>query len=148
MTSAARLNPRTPFNPAAIDNPYDYNRDRLVNSADQVIPRYNATTPWTMLKLITAPAVVTTDDAAATDKATAVAIAVLSNDRNVGGALSVSRVDAASSLGASLSINADQTIRYDPRFRRPCRRCWPANRCGTRLPTRSRTTRGLPTRRR
>ena len=110
----ARLNPRTPFNPAAIDNPYDYNRDRLVNSADQVIPRYNATTPWTMLKLITAPAVVATDDAAATDKATAVSIAVLSNDRNVGGALSVYRVDAASSLGASLAINADQTIRYDP----------------------------------
>ncbi len=111
---AARLNPRTPFNPAAIDNPYDYNRDRLVNSADQVIPRYNATTPWTMLKLIAAPAVVATDDAAATDKATAVAIAVLSNDRNVGGALSVARADAASSLGASLAINADQTIRYDP----------------------------------
>ncbi len=110
----ARLNPRTPFNPAAIDNPYDYNRDRLVNSADQVIPRYNATTPWTMLKLITAPAVVATDDAAATDKATAVPIAVLSNDRNASGALSVSRADAASSLGASLAINADQTIRYDP----------------------------------
>ncbi len=110
----ARLNPRTPFNPAAIDNPYDYNRDRLVNSADQVIPRYNATTPWTMLKFITAPAVVTMDDAAATDKATAVPIAVLSNDSNVGGALSVSRADAASSLGASLLINADQTIRYDP----------------------------------
>ncbi len=111
---AARLNPRTPFNPAAIDNPYDYNRDRLVNSADQVIPRYNATTPWTMLKFITAPAVVTTNDTAATDKATAVAIAVLSNDSNASGALSVSQVDAASSLGASLAINADQTIRYDP----------------------------------
>ncbi len=111
---AARLNPSTPFNPAAIDNPYDYNRDRLVNSADQVIPRYNATTPWTMLELITAPAVVATDDAAATDKATAVSIAVLSNDSNASGALSVSQVDAASSLGASLAINADQTIRYDP----------------------------------
>ncbi len=110
----ARLNPSTPFNPAAIDNPYDYNRDGLVNSADQMIPRYNATTPWTMLNLITAPAVVATDDAAATDKATAVPIAVLSNDRNGGGALSVSCVDATSSLGASLAINADQTIRYDP----------------------------------
>jgi VCBS repeat-containing protein len=85
-----------------------------VNSADQIVPRYNATTPTTMLRLLVAPAVVATDDVAATDEDTAVPIAVLSNDRNVGGSLSVNTVSATSSLGAAITINADQTIRYDP----------------------------------
>jgi hypothetical protein len=51
----ARQNPRTPLNRAPIYNAYDYNRDSLVNSSDQVIPRLYATTPVSALKLITMP---------------------------------------------------------------------------------------------
>ena len=100
--------------PATIDNLYDFNRDKIVNATDQIIARNNQTL-LNALKLITAPAVVTTDDTAITNEDTAVSIAVLSNDRNVlGGILSVYQVVAVSSLGASLTINPDNTIRYDP----------------------------------
>ena len=44
-----------PLNPAAIDDPCDYNRDGLVNGTDQIIARNNQTNPLTMLRLITAP---------------------------------------------------------------------------------------------
>ena len=111
----ARQNPHTPVNRATVTDVYDYNRDSLVNSTDQVVPRTYATTPVTALKLITVPAVIATDDVAATDEDTPVSIAVLNNDRNVlGGVLSVYRVDAVSSLGASLTINPDKTIQYNP----------------------------------
>ena len=43
-----------PLNRAAIDDPYDFNRDRLVNATDQIIARNNYTNPLTMLRLITA----------------------------------------------------------------------------------------------
>ncbi len=46
-----------PINLAAIDDPYDYNRDRLVNTTDRMIARSNQTGPTGMLRLITAPAV-------------------------------------------------------------------------------------------
>ena len=55
----ARENQHTPSNRAAIGDVYDYNRDSLVNSTDQVLPRTHVTTPSTALKLITAPSVVT-----------------------------------------------------------------------------------------
>ncbi|MEE8452870.1 MAG: hypothetical protein V3R99_13175, partial [Thermoguttaceae bacterium] len=42
---------------ALIDDPYDYNRDGLVNGTDQIIARENQTNPLTMLRLITTPAV-------------------------------------------------------------------------------------------
>ncbi|KKL69631.1 hypothetical protein LCGC14_2112970, partial [marine sediment metagenome] len=54
---AARNFQHGPFNRAAIDDPYDYNRDRLVNGTDQIIARNNQTNPLTMLRLITPPAV-------------------------------------------------------------------------------------------
>ncbi|MEE8451407.1 MAG: lamin tail domain-containing protein, partial [Thermoguttaceae bacterium] len=40
------------INPTTVDDPYDYNRDRLVNGTDQVIARNNQTNPLTMLRLI------------------------------------------------------------------------------------------------
>jgi hypothetical protein len=46
----------SPLNPAAIDDPYDYNRDGLVNGTDQIIARNSQTNPLTMLRLIAAPA--------------------------------------------------------------------------------------------
>lgn len=49
----ARQNPRSAFNPATIDHPYDYNRDRLVNATDQLIARLNTTSGFTALQLIT-----------------------------------------------------------------------------------------------
>ena len=111
----ARDNPHGRTNLADITDVYDFNRDKYVNATDQIIARDNATGRTNALVLMTAPSVVTTDDAAATDEDTAVSIAVLNNDRDTkGGALSVYRVDAVSSLGASLTINPDQTIRYDP----------------------------------
>jgi hypothetical protein len=52
----ARAHPRTSANPAPVDDRYDYNRDRMVNVADQLIARRNHTTVDTALKLIAAPA--------------------------------------------------------------------------------------------
>jgi hypothetical protein len=40
---------------AAIDNPYDYNRDQSVNAADQLVARNHATSVVTALSLITPP---------------------------------------------------------------------------------------------
>jgi hypothetical protein len=47
-----RLNGRKQSSPAPIDFRYDMNRDGLVNSADQVIARLNATNALTALRLI------------------------------------------------------------------------------------------------
>ncbi|HOA74141.1 MAG TPA: hypothetical protein PKL76_11900 [Phycisphaerae bacterium] len=51
----ARNNPHTFLNPAPIDSPYDYNRDRLVSATDQLISRDNATTFLDNLKPIVFP---------------------------------------------------------------------------------------------
>jgi hypothetical protein len=51
----ARNNPHSPFNPAPLDNNYDYNRDKLVNATDQLIARNNRTNPFVPLRLITTP---------------------------------------------------------------------------------------------
>ncbi|MEE8452562.1 MAG: Ig-like domain-containing protein [Thermoguttaceae bacterium] len=53
---AARNFQHGSLNPAAIDDRYDYNRDRLVDGTDQIIARNNQTNPLSMLRLITAPA--------------------------------------------------------------------------------------------
>ena len=45
-----------PINMATIDDPYDYNRDRLVNVTDRSIARGHQTGPTTALRLITPPA--------------------------------------------------------------------------------------------
>ncbi len=37
----ARNNPKAAFNPALVDNDYDYNKDKLVDAADQLISRNN-----------------------------------------------------------------------------------------------------------
>ena len=42
-------------NPAAINDLYDYNRDKKVNSTDQIIARNNGTTGQTALQSITVP---------------------------------------------------------------------------------------------
>ncbi|MEE8451940.1 MAG: S8 family serine peptidase, partial [Thermoguttaceae bacterium] len=44
-----------PLSPAGVDDPYDYNRDKLVNASDRIIARTHQTNPLTMLRLITAP---------------------------------------------------------------------------------------------
>jgi len=54
---AARNFQHGPANLAAIDDPFDYNRDRLVNTTDRTIARNNQTGPITALRLISAPAV-------------------------------------------------------------------------------------------
>jgi hypothetical protein len=51
----ARAHPRTSRNPAPIDYPWDYNRDRLVNISDQLIARNNKTTTANDLNLIKVP---------------------------------------------------------------------------------------------
>ena len=50
-----RDNKRGPFNPARIEDRYDFNRDGLVNSTDVVFARDNITSPFTALQLITPP---------------------------------------------------------------------------------------------
>ncbi len=42
-------------NPAAIDDAYDFNRDKKIGPTDQVICRNNGTNSATALKLITVP---------------------------------------------------------------------------------------------
>ncbi len=48
----ARNNPRTFLDPAAIDDPYDYDRNQRVNLADEILARNNGTTFLTALQLI------------------------------------------------------------------------------------------------
>jgi len=50
-----RNHPTSVFFPAAVDNAYDFNRDRAVNGQDQAVARSNATSVFTALKLITVP---------------------------------------------------------------------------------------------
>jgi VCBS repeat-containing protein len=47
-----RDNPHGPFNPAPMNDRYDFNRDRLVNATDLVIARDHVTSPLTALRLI------------------------------------------------------------------------------------------------
>ncbi|HYW80118.1 MAG TPA: hypothetical protein VE890_11105, partial [Thermoguttaceae bacterium] len=51
----ARNFQRSAVDPAGIDDPYDYNRDGLVDGTDQILARSNQTNPLTMLRLIEAP---------------------------------------------------------------------------------------------
>ena len=44
-----------PHDRATVEDPYDYNRDALVDGTDQIIARENQTNPLTMLRLITVP---------------------------------------------------------------------------------------------
>jgi hypothetical protein len=60
FAEAARVLPTadaadTPHSIDAKDDPYDYNRNKLVNATDQIIVRNNSTRPFTALKLITPP---------------------------------------------------------------------------------------------
>ncbi|KKM28035.1 hypothetical protein LCGC14_1568760, partial [marine sediment metagenome] len=57
-----------PMNQAAVDDVYDYNRDKQVNGTDQIIARNNQTNPLTMLRLITAPAVDAAIEQASTEE--------------------------------------------------------------------------------
>ena len=50
---AVRDNPRGQSSPAAIDNPFDVNRDRRVDAVDVVLARNGATGPLAALRLIT-----------------------------------------------------------------------------------------------
>ena len=52
---AARNNPHTGANPAAITDATDFNRDKKVDATDQIIARNNGTTGMTALQLITPP---------------------------------------------------------------------------------------------
>ncbi|MBN2474351.1 MAG: hypothetical protein JXB62_07070, partial [Pirellulales bacterium] len=51
----ARNNPRTFLNPAAVDFPYDYNRDARVNATDMLLARNNQTHFLNALRLISVP---------------------------------------------------------------------------------------------
>ncbi|MBN2477254.1 MAG: hypothetical protein JXB62_21785, partial [Pirellulales bacterium] len=51
----ARNNPRTFLDPAAIDFPYDYNRDQRVSATDMLLARNNQTHFLNALRLITVP---------------------------------------------------------------------------------------------
>ena len=51
----ARNNPHFFFDPASIDDRYDYNRDKNVNATDQIIARNNAAFFFNALKLMAAP---------------------------------------------------------------------------------------------
>jgi hypothetical protein len=48
-----RDHPHGPLNPAAIDDRFDFNRDRLVNATDLVIARDHATSPLSAMRLVT-----------------------------------------------------------------------------------------------
>jgi len=50
-----RQDPRTFLNPAGLDCPHDFDRDKKVNATDELLVRDNGTTFLTALKLITAP---------------------------------------------------------------------------------------------
>ena len=52
---AIRDNPRGRRNPASIDNPYDVDRDGLVNAVDLLLARNFATSPLDALQLISVP---------------------------------------------------------------------------------------------
>ena len=54
--TGARDNFTSFFNPAALDNPYDFNRDKRVNATDQTIARDNFTSFFSVLRLISPPA--------------------------------------------------------------------------------------------
>jgi len=49
----ARNNPKSAFDPAAINDPYDYNRDGLVDATDEILARNNGTSAFSELQLIT-----------------------------------------------------------------------------------------------
>lgn len=51
----ARNNPHLFGDPAAIDDTYDFDRDKRVNATDQIIARNNAAFFFNALRLITAP---------------------------------------------------------------------------------------------
>ena len=51
----ARNNPRTFLDPAAIDDPFDYNRDQRVDVTDVLLARNNSTSFLTGLRLIAVP---------------------------------------------------------------------------------------------
>jgi hypothetical protein len=55
----ARNNPRTFLKPAPLDYRFDFNHDTFVNAFDQIIARNNGTTLFTTLRLIVAPASIT-----------------------------------------------------------------------------------------
>jgi len=111
---AVRNNPAF-FPPAAIDDRYDFDRDRIVGATDQIIARGNRTF-LDALRLIAVPTVVATDDTSAANSDAAAVVDVLANDRDMkGDPLSVHQVDALSEHGASLAINpADNRLTYDP----------------------------------
>lgn len=48
----ARNNVATPANPATVDNPFDYNKDKRVNATEQIYVRTHGTTPATCVKII------------------------------------------------------------------------------------------------
>ncbi len=52
---AARNNPHFFFDPAPLDDPYDYNRDKNVNATDQILARNHPAFFFNALKLITVP---------------------------------------------------------------------------------------------
>jgi hypothetical protein len=66
----ARMHTHGPRNPASLDDPYDYNRDGLVNATDRLIARNNRTGVLTALRLITAPPLPGGQDAAPVENET------------------------------------------------------------------------------
>jgi len=109
----ARDNPAF-FPPAAIENPYDFDRDKIVGATDQFIARSNRTFADALM-LVSPMSVVATDDVSSVDSNGTVVIEVLANDRDAAGVLSgVYQVDALTQFGAAVTINGDNALAYDP----------------------------------
>ena len=88
-----RNHPHGPFNPAPVDDAYDYNRDRLVNATDQLIARGNQTSPFAALQLISVPSAIAEPPSPPTpplqsDSTTAAAVDVALTDTPPSGSLS------------------------------------------------------------
>lgn len=59
-TAAVQADPHGVENPAAVTNAHDYNRDRLVDAVDALIPRYGAAGYTTLARMTAPPAVAPT----------------------------------------------------------------------------------------
>ena len=81
--AGVRNNPRTFLDPAAIDNAFDFNRDRLVNSSDLLLVRDRATTIETALRLIMPTQGGFTSEAAADHQAMIVDLAAAGDDETL-----------------------------------------------------------------
>lgn len=105
--AGVRANARSPFFPASITDPYDFNRDRQVNATDQILARAHATQAGSELRLITpgvAPALASRHPSRGSSPGIAAESAA--NAPETGGSASPERDASATSAGAPESSPA------------------------------------------